>query len=70
MNELRARIVNNPPHITTWINGVKIMEWQEKEIRHPAKGGIALQVHGGGDHTKEFVRYRNIEVRHLGEKEP
>ena len=69
-NELRARIVNNPPHITTWINGVKIMEWQEKEIRHPAKGGIALQVHGGGDRTKEFVRYRNLEVRHLGEKEP
>jgi 3-keto-disaccharide hydrolase len=64
-NELRARIVNNPPHITTWINGVKIMEWQEKEIRHPATGGIALQVHGGGDHTKEFVRYRNIQVKRL-----
>jgi hypothetical protein len=64
-NELRARIVNNPPHITTWINGVKIMEWEEKEIRHPATGGIALQVHGGGDHTKEFVRYRNIQVKRL-----
>lgn len=67
-NELRARIENNPPHITTWINGVKIMEWQEKEIRHPAKGGIALQVHGGGDHTKEFVRYRNIQVKRLERK--
>jgi hypothetical protein len=64
-NELRARIENNPPRITTWINGVKIMEWQEKEIRHPAKGGIALQVHGGGDHTKEFVRYRNIQLKRL-----
>ena len=64
-NELRARIENNPPRITTWINGVKIMEWQEKEVRHPAKGGIALQVHGGGDHTKEFVRYRNIQVKRL-----
>ena len=67
-NELRARIVNNPPHITTWINGVKIMEWQEKEIRHPARGGIALQVHGGGDHTREFVRYRNIQVKRLEAK--
>ena len=67
-NELRARIVNNPPHITTWINGVKIMEWQEKEVRHQAKGGIALQVHGGGDHTKEFVRYRNIQVKRLDPK--
>ena len=64
-NELRARIVNNPPHITTWINGVKFMEWQETEVRHPARGGIALQVHGGGDHTKEFVRYRNIRVKKL-----
>jgi len=67
-NELRARIVNNPPHITTWINGVKIMEWQEKEVRHPATGAIALQVHGGGDHTKEFVRYRNIQVKRLEAK--
>lgn len=64
-NELRARIENNPPHITTWINGVKIMEWREQEIRHPAQGAIALQVHGGGDHTREFVRYRNIQVKRL-----
>lgn len=64
-NELRARIVNNPPHLTTWINGVKIMEWQEKEVRHPAQGGIALQVHGGGDYTRQFVRYRNIQVKRL-----
>lgn len=64
-NELRARIVGNPPQIITWINGVKIMEWKEKEVRHPAQGGIALQVHGGGDHTKEFVRYRNIRVKRL-----
>jgi len=67
-NELRARIVNNPPHIITWINGVKIMEWQEQEIRHPAKGGIALQVHGGGDYTRQFVRYRNIQVKRLDPK--
>lgn len=64
-NELRARIVSNPPHITTWINGVKIMEWQEAEVRHPNEGGIALQVHGGGDHTREFVRYRHIQVKEL-----
>jgi len=64
-NELRARIENNPPTITTWINGTKFMEWKETEKRHPDKGGIALQVHGGGDHTKEFVRYRNIRVKRL-----
>lgn len=65
-NELRARIEGNPPHITTWINGVKFMDWQETELRHPAKGGIALQVHGGGNHTNTWVRYRNVEVKKLG----
>ena len=69
-NELRARIVGNPPHITTWINGVQFMEWQEKEVRHPATGSIALQVHGGGNHTNEFVRYRNIRVKKLDAARP
>jgi hypothetical protein len=64
-NELRARIVQNPPSITTWINGVKFMEWKETEKRHPDTGGIALQVHGGGDFTKQFVRYRNIRLKRL-----
>jgi hypothetical protein len=64
-NELRARIVKNPPTITTWINGVKFMEWTETQKRHPDNGGIALQVHGGGDFTKQFVRYRNVRVKKL-----
>jgi hypothetical protein len=66
-NELAARIEGNPPKITTWIKGIKFMEFQDdaKKERLPAKGGIALQVHGGGDHTKEFVRYRNIRVKKL-----
>lgn len=62
-NELRARVVANPPTITTWINGVKIMEWTEPTKRHPDAGPIALQVHGGGNHTNTFVRYRNIRIR-------
>jgi hypothetical protein len=57
--------VGNPPHITTWINGVQFADWQETEKRHPDQGGIALQVHGGGDLTKQFVRYRNIRVKKL-----
>ncbi|MSU35722.1 MAG: DUF1080 domain-containing protein [Pedosphaera sp.] len=64
-NELRARIVGNPPHITTWINGVRFCEWQETELRHPDRGGIALQVHGGGDLTQQFVRYRKVRVKKL-----
>jgi hypothetical protein len=64
-NELRARIVGNPPTITTWIKGVKFMEMTDTEKRLPDAGGIALQVHGGGDYTKQFVRYRNIRVKEL-----
>ncbi len=64
-NELRARIEGNPPKVTTWIKGVKFMEFTDKEKRHPDQGGIALQVHGGGDFTKEFVRYRKVRVKVL-----
>lgn len=64
-NELRARIVGNPPTITTWIKDVKIMEWTETEKRLPEKGSIGVQVHGGGNLTNQFVRYRNIRVKRL-----
>ncbi len=64
-NELRARIQGNPPAITTWIKGVKFMEWKADKKHTADKGHIALQVHGGGDHTKEFVRYRNVRVKEL-----
>jgi hypothetical protein len=69
-NELRARITGgDKPTMTTWINGVKIMEWTETEARLPVKGHIGLQVHGGGkpeDYNDKFVRYRNIRVKPLG----
>jgi hypothetical protein len=41
------------------------MEYQDTEKRLPDSGGIALQVHGGGDYTKEFVRYRNVKIKLL-----
>ncbi|HZT82209.1 MAG TPA: DUF1080 domain-containing protein [Gemmataceae bacterium] len=64
-NELRARITGNPPKITTWIKGVKFMEWSDDKKHLGDRGGIALQVHGGGDYTKQFVRYRNIRVKEI-----
>jgi hypothetical protein len=65
-NELRARIEGNPPKIVTWINGVRFMELTDTEKRLGDRGGIALQVHGGGgDLTKQFVRYRNVRVKSL-----
>ncbi|MCI0378664.1 MAG: DUF1080 domain-containing protein [Gemmataceae bacterium] len=64
-NEIKARIVGNPPTLTTWIKGVKFMEYTDTKKRLGDDGGIALQVHGGGDYTKQFVRYRNIRVKVL-----
>jgi hypothetical protein len=64
-NHVEARITGNPPRMETWINGLKIMDWTDTEKRLPDRGHIALQVHGGGDFTKQFVRYRNIRVRRL-----
>lgn len=65
-NEFKMRIVGgDKPTITTWINGKQIMTWTETEARLPVAGSIGLQVHGGGDWTKKFVRYRNIRVKNL-----
>ncbi len=65
-NELRARITGGAlPTIVTWINGVKIMQWTESEKRLAAPGGIGLQVHGGGDFTRQFVRYRNLRIKKM-----
>ena len=67
-NELKARITGNPPTVTTWINGKKFMEYTDDKKRLPDEGGIALQVHGGGDRADyegKFVRYRGMRVKVL-----
>jgi hypothetical protein len=63
-NEVRARITGDPPTITTWVNGVQIMQHTEPASVHPPKGHIGLQVHGG-EKFVGTVRYRNIRVRSL-----
>jgi hypothetical protein len=64
-NELKARIVGNPPTVTTWIKGVKFMEWTDEKKRLADDGAIALQVHGGAPDRffGKTVRYRNIRVK-------
>jgi hypothetical protein len=64
-NEIRARITGNPPRVTTWINGLRFLDYQDDRRRLPDRGAIALQIHGGGDHRGAFVRYRNIRVKTL-----
>lgn len=59
-NALRARITGNPPHITTWLNGDMVVDFQDTEHRLPDRGAIALQLHGGDHHNTGAVRFRNV----------
>ena len=63
-NEVRARITGDPPTMTTWVNGVQMMQYTEPQSMHPARGHIGLQLHGGLLYAGT-VRYRNIRVRPL-----
>lgn len=61
-NEVRARITGDPPTITTWVNGVQIMQHTETASMHPPLGHIGLQLHGGPQFAGT-VRYRNLRIR-------
>jgi hypothetical protein len=63
-NEIRTRIAGDPPTITTWVNGVQILQHVEPASVHPSRGHLGLQVHGGA-RSKGTVRYRNIRARAL-----
>jgi hypothetical protein len=68
-NSISARIVGNPPHITTWINDEPIMDWIDS-ANHAADGAedgfIGLQIHGGVRwRPGEFWRWRVIAAKEL-----
>ncbi len=64
-NQLRARITGQPAHVTSWLNGVKMIDFRDSRDRFPREGYIGLQVHGGGDSWGEMsrARYRNVRIR-------
>jgi hypothetical protein len=66
-NKLRARIEGQPAHVTSWLNDVKMIDFQDNRERYPREGYIGLQVHGGagawGETSK--ARFRNIRIRDL-----
>jgi hypothetical protein len=51
-NAVRSRIKGQPPRIEAWINGTKVVDFQdslvEGEARVPAGGAVGIQVHPGG----------------------
>ncbi|MFP6611776.1 MAG: DUF1080 domain-containing protein [Pirellulales bacterium] len=77
-NTVKVRCVGKYPLITTWINGVKICEFDgaafersgyNKDRVHQTlgdKGSIAVQVHGGGGWPKGAkVRWKNVRIKPL-----
>lgn len=58
-NAMRIRAVG--PHVTTWINGVRMVDLVDQKIGE-ATGHIALQIHDGGGIK---VRWRNLRIREL-----
>lgn len=59
-NEMRIRVVGD--RVTTWINGVEMVDLTDAKIGE-ATGHIALQIHDGGGIK---VRWRNLRVTRLG----
>ena len=78
-NRVKVRCTGKYPRITTWINDVKIVEWDGETFSHPqydrekllaaigTEGSIAVQVHGGKGAWVPGgkCRWRNIRVKPL-----
>jgi len=77
-NEVRVLCVGEYPHITTWINGEKVCEFDGATYAGPGynkeavaktlgrEGSVAVQVHGGGGWPKDAkCRWRNIRIKKL-----
>jgi hypothetical protein len=68
-NSIRARIEGTAPHVTVWINGTQVLDFQD--TGNHASGGItegpiAIQIHGGNRWVPGgFWRWRVIAVREL-----
>ncbi|MCP9234982.1 DUF1080 domain-containing protein [Lewinella sp. JB7] len=58
-NQLKIRAEGD--QVTTWLNGQKMVEFEDEKIGE-GKGSIALQIHDGGGIK---VRWRDIELRKI-----
>jgi len=58
-NALRIRVVGDK--VTTWLNGVKMVELEDEKIGE-ATGSIALQIHSGGGIK---IRWKNALVKEI-----
>ena len=58
-NHMKIKVVGSS--VTTWLNGTKMVELEDKKIGQ-GKGAIALQIHDGGGIK---VRWKNIRIEEL-----
>ena len=58
-NKMKIKVQGNS--VTTWVNGVKMIELKDEKIGK-GKGAIALQIHDGGGIK---VRWKNIRINEL-----
>jgi hypothetical protein len=56
------RIRADGPHIELWLNGVKTVDYTEKDPSIPQDGFIGLQIHGNG---KTIVEFKDIFITEL-----
>ncbi len=71
-NQLRVRIVGNPPRIRTWLNGAPMVDFTDDKRRTHDTGMIGFQVHWGWLLWKRdgLTRYRNLEIKPLEPPQP
>ena len=58
-NTIKIRVVGDK--VTTWLNGVKMVELEDEKIGE-ATGSIALQIHAGGGIK---IRWKNALVKEI-----
>jgi hypothetical protein len=58
-NKMKIKVQDNS--VTTWLNGVKMIELKDEKIGK-GKGAIALQIHDGGGIK---IRWKNIRINEL-----
>ena len=69
-NSVRVRVEGDNPHVTVWINDVKVSDFTDpanRAVGGMVEGPIAIQVHGGDARwlPGNFWRWRNMGVREL-----
>ena len=58
-NRMKIKVVGDK--VTTWLNGTKMIGFEDEKIGQ-GKGSIALQIHSGGGIK---VKWRNLEIKSL-----